>query len=285
MIILGLIGTAIIGLFLWYISIFIGLLINESPLSFISLSLFLAWAGIYISLKRLSTWDHSNSQAKRIRLPIVLLSQRLITSLIAIAIIGWMVMSVYANQTCSLAYASRSGSMMSIRLFLLMGAQVDDSQCHTTSLMYASDKPKITQVLLQNLANVKLVNRRGQTPLHLVRGPKSDQVASLLIQAGADVNGEDKHGKTPIYYAIWRKHKRLIQTLIDYGSDLNHQDYRGQTPLHRVDSTDQALIDLLLNAAADSTLLDDDNRVPLECTQSEYKINNRPIYMSDHLLD
>ena len=115
----------------WYLSIFIGLLINQSPLSFIGLSLFVGWDGI----------------------------------------------AVYAKQTCSLAYASRSGSITSIRLFLLMDAQIDGSQCHTTSLMYASDLPKITQRLLQNLADVKQVNRRGQTALHRVRGPQSDQVA------------------------------------------------------------------------------------------------------------
>lgn len=59
---------------------------------------------------------------------------------------------------------------------------------------------KIVEILLTNGANANAIDKRKNTPLHLIADIDSEkqyEIAELLVNAGADVNAKNKYDQTP----------------------------------------------------------------------------------------
>ncbi|CAB1328438.1 unnamed protein product, partial [Coregonus sp. 'balchen'] len=91
--------------------------------------------------------------------------------------------------------------------------------------------------LLEQVAMVQQVNRRGVSPLFCAVRQGHWQVAELLLQHGADVNisalltSMDKEGLTPLSWACLKGHKNVVQFLVEKGAVIDHTDKNGRTPL------------------------------------------------------
>lgn len=142
---------------------------------------------------------------------------------------------------------------------------------------------KITRLLIDAGANVRLRNGAGLHPLYLAAAQddaglvkllldmgvdagqptaqfnrtamfaaKSKKVITLLADAGADINRQSAFGYTPLHGAVELKDPKLIELLVFKGADVNLPDYEGRTPLHMaIENGDEASVSALLALGAD----------------------------------
>ena len=99
------------------------------------------------------------------------------------------------------------------------------------ALHYAanSGNVELAKALLDLGADINMLNKRGGTPLHMV---KDDAVASVLLQRQADVHALEEGGWTPLHSAAFRGAGDVIRVLVDGGADANARDKYGNAPLH-----------------------------------------------------
>ncbi len=117
-----------------------------------------------------------------------------------------------------------------------------------------------------------------------------EEIVRLLLKYKASPN---KGTLSPLMSLIYPledqqyKNRRdaLITLVINQGADVNYQNCIGRTPLHEaVQSGDKQLIQLLLDAGADSSIVDQDGKSPLEMTEDKelalwvqnYKTSSQP---------
>ncbi len=83
-----------------------------------------------------------------------------------------------------------------------------------TPLMWAVDsqRPDLTQLLLENGANANVMDNRGFTPLHRAVLADRFDLAKLLLDYGADIDAIDSQGKSVADYA---KEDKTIQQWIE----------------------------------------------------------------------
>lgn len=89
-----------------------------------------------------------------------------------------------------------------------------------TLLHYASDyNSKCIELLLENGANPKVVNDKGETPLHIAARREHFKIVDLLCMAGSDVNAKDRKNWTPLH------HLAMNPNYLDEDSDDEHSEY------------------------------------------------------------
>ncbi|KAF5278159.1 hypothetical protein FQR65_LT15800 [Abscondita terminalis] len=104
-----------------------------------------------------------------------------------------------------------------------------------TALHYASIHNNLQNalLLLSKFRNtIDLLNKDGETPLHLAITNQCLDVANLLLQEGADVNLPNIFGDTPLVYACKIGNTQLVETLLPSVSDINRRNMSGETVLH-----------------------------------------------------
>ena len=86
--------------------------------------------------------------------------------------------------------------------------------------------------LLEAGADVNLVNRFRETPLHIAAEFGLTEFVEIFTKAGADVNQADGYGRTPLHQAACRAHVESVQFLVCAGANVNQRNHQRQTPLH-----------------------------------------------------
>lgn len=112
---------------------------------------------------------------------------------------------------------------------------------------YHAGYDHFVRYLVHNNANYEVVNKDGQTLLHLVTNKMnkdSYKTVIYLLDLGLDVNARCKTGETPLHRiatiplddVVWCTGLRLpiLRLLVKNGATINAQDESGQTPLHKV---------------------------------------------------
>jgi ankyrin repeat protein len=156
------------------------------------------------------------------------------------------------------------------------------------ALMLAIDNDDVAEVvkLLAAGASTRIVNGRGEGPLHRVN---SLSMAQVLLSAGASVQERTKQGLTPIHVA---KNGDIAQALIDARSEVNASDlvekvtdiqdgsrfgrarrdlveYEGLRPLHLACWHDRSdVVSVLLTAGADPNAETKVGKTPLHMAKS-----------------
>ncbi|MCE2991853.1 MAG: ankyrin repeat domain-containing protein [Candidatus Jidaibacter sp.] len=127
--------------------------------------------------------------------------------------------------------------------------------------------------LIENGADVKVINRDILTPLHgLVKcysnfNKNAKKCVEALINKGAEINARDKNGLTPLHLAIKRHDTRITEFLLAKGADPNVQNNEGNTPLHyatrlSISEGCETMVELLLKYGAACTIKNNNHKMP-----------------------
>lgn len=94
----------------------------------------------------------------------------------------------------------------------------------------------IAKILLENGANVNIMNYDFELPIHEASSNSTDDsIVKLLIQYDATVNVKNRVDWSPLFYAVANGNDRIVNALINHEDEdfsLNDEDTRGQTALH-----------------------------------------------------
>jgi len=85
------------------------------------------------------------------------------------------------------------------------------------------DSKEMTELLLNNGADVHQTDYSGETPLHTAayHGRGKTDVVVLLVKNGADVNAKESSGKTALHWAVSQEQTNIARFLIESGADVN----------------------------------------------------------------
>lgn len=171
--------------------------------------------------------------------------------------------------------------------------QDDDGDTFLHIAVVQGDQP-LTEFFIQRMKSrgIDIYNKLRQTPLHLAVITHQMYIVKKLIEGGADVNLMDRHGQTALHlacqggdvncvYAIrdvtqgsrfqirldlknfqgcsalhvatLNGSQQLVETLLDMGADINDQDSNsGRTPLHHaVEAGKYHVAEYLISRGAD----------------------------------
>lgn len=173
-------------------------------------------------------------------------------------------------------------------------AQDEDGDTFLHVAIVQEDQP-LTNFFIQRMKSrgLDIYNKLRQTPLHLAVITHQIQMVRQLIEGGADVNLMDRHGQTPlhlacqdddvncvhtirdvantkrvsqiklelknsqglsvIHVATLKGSKNLVATILDMGANVDEQDSNsGRTPLHHaVEAGKQIIAEFLISRGAD----------------------------------
>lgn len=129
-----------------------------------------------------------------------------------------------------------------------------DNQAEAVKIMLAS--PDV---------DVRAMNNRGETTLHIAVDKGNVYIARLLLEHNAPTELLYDNGESLIYRAAVNN-IHMLNALIQYNADVNYPNRNGETPLiFAVKSKRKSLIDLLMQNGADSGLKD-----KLGCSALDY---------------
>jgi ankyrin repeat protein len=107
--------------------------------------------------------------------------------------------------------------------------------------------------LINNGANINIVNDKGMTPLHIAIKNGHTATVKVLIAAGANISAAAAiNGWTPLYIACAKGYTPIVNALIEAGADVNVPMGAGITPLSiAIMKSHTDIITALMNAGAD----------------------------------
>lgn len=117
--------------------------------------------------------------------------------------------------------------------------------------------PEISQLLIDNGAEVNGTDQLGKTALHTAAMTGDCAMTKVLVLNGAEVDAADTFGATPLMEAVGSG-ADIVKCFIDQGADVNRPAKGGLTPLMRsVWRGGPEIVELLLDAGADTSLQTD----------------------------
>lgn len=105
----------------------------------------------------------------------------------------------------------------------------------TSALHKAAENGHVETVdyLVQNKANVNILDFLNMTPLHSAATMGHSDIISTLLEAGANINAVSTTGNTALILAATHGHVEAVKTLILAGADVNMTNMFGYTALHQ----------------------------------------------------
>lgn len=135
-----------------------------------------------------------------------------------------------------------------------------DTALHIAS---CSGHREIASLLLGRGADVNERGWKGCTALHFAAMQGDQDLATIFLGSGADINARNSNQATPLQIAAWRGHVDMVQFLAVMGADINTQDCLGSTPLHLAAANGhEEIVTLLLSGGADKQARDASERTP-----------------------
>ena len=127
----------------------------------------------------------------------------------------------------------------------------------------------IVRALLERGANVDAAGIDGDTGLHSAASNNHVEAIDVIIEAGANVEARNCHGYAPLHHASINLRRAAILRLLKHGANVNAQDDCLITPLlfaaaHAGTRGAAKVVDSLLRAGADETIVSDDGRKPVD---------------------
>ncbi|XP_026571253.1 B-cell lymphoma 3 protein [Pseudonaja textilis] len=118
-------------------------------------------------------------------------------------------------------------------------------------------------------------NFEGFTPLHLAVASLNRDIVLALLDHGADVDAVDiKSGRSPLLHAVENNNLDMVELLLQHGANVNAQSYGGNTALHT--ASGRGLLDmlrLLVRNGADGSLKNYHNDTALTIAKNKRVID------------
>uniref|UniRef100_A0A8C5FXU5 phospholipase A2 n=1 Tax=Gouania willdenowi TaxID=441366 RepID=A0A8C5FXU5_GOUWI len=89
---------------------------------------------------------------------------------------------------------------------------------------------QMCRLLLEHDCSVNVLNKTGQSPLHILTKQGRSKAALVLLTHGADANLKDQDGNTALHLAMKMNHMDLIKVLIVFWADVEIPNNLGETP-------------------------------------------------------
>ena len=88
------------------------------------------------------------------------------------------------------------------------------------------------QQLLDEGADLQVLDRTGSTPLHRTARAGHADIGRALRADGAEVNTGTPEGTTPLHATVRGGHAEITEVLLSAGADVLSKESFGDTPLH-----------------------------------------------------
>lgn len=134
-----------------------------------------------------------------------------------------------------------------------------------TSTFIRHDQAPLCKLLIDNGADVNMINSEGDSALSVSATNGRNDVVSLLIAKGSNVNSRDKVGRTPLLRAAAHGHEATTRLLLENGAHVNSRDQYGCTPLlvGSAAAGERGVVKLLLEEGANPNSRDLNDSSPL----------------------
>ncbi|MDX1924039.1 MAG: ankyrin repeat domain-containing protein, partial [Rickettsiaceae bacterium] len=116
------------------------------------------------------------------------------------------------------------------------GADIKEIDRYGNSLLHnACNKRNIdvAKFLIENGADIKEIDRYGNSLLYNACNKRNIDVAKFLIENGADVNERDQYGDSLLSIAVTHRNLDTARLLVESGADINERDENGHSLLHK----------------------------------------------------
>ena len=116
-----------------------------------------------------------------------------------------------------------------IKKLIDMGALNADPTKGSGLLFHAQglDDLPLTKILIENNADINIVDNRGFSVLHRAIGYNHTDIALELIKAGANLGGTNDLAESPLIAATKKGNLEIVQALIKAGADVNFKEQSG----------------------------------------------------------
>ena len=152
----------------------------------------------------------------------------------------------YYKGCTPLHIVARGGKLNMVKLLLKNGAEINARNIeHMTPLqflllngLYDDEKKEIAKYLIEQGADVNLVDEKMKSLLHFAVYRGYFDVAKCMVRNGANVNAKDCNNVTPLHelfmyrFYIFGDINIFIEFLVQNGAHVNAQDKWGFAPIH-----------------------------------------------------
>ncbi|XP_017581340.1 PREDICTED: nuclear factor NF-kappa-B p100 subunit [Corvus brachyrhynchos] len=125
---------------------------------------------------------------------------------------------------------------------------------------------------------LRLPNFHGLLPVHLAVKAKSLACLDMLVRTGADVNAvERQSGRTPLHLAVEMENLNMATHLVKkLGADVNSRTFSGNTPLHLAAGLGSPTLTKLLLKAGADVLCENDEPMSLSSSEASSDTDTDP---------
>ena len=107
-------------------------------------------------------------------------------------------------------------------------------------LEYVPPRQAVVKLLARPEPALMLVDKHGQTAMHLAARTCDEPIIKILCEAGCDLEARDRLGRTPLFQSVVADNAKGLQALISMGASANAVDYSGETLLSLTDSLNRS---------------------------------------------
>lgn len=102
------------------------------------------------------------------------------------------------------------------------------------TLSITKKHPKVCKYLIENGADVKIVDNYKATLLHKAVAVDSVEICDFLLQKGLDINDRDSDGNTCLHYACQDRNLSMAEYLLNKNAKTSLQNGEKKKPLDLV---------------------------------------------------
>ena len=140
-----------------------------------------------------------------------------------------------------------------------------ESSGNTPLHLKGRKKLRMVELLLDNGADMNVLDGSGETFLHWATRNEMPEVVELLIKKGMNIDSRDKYGNTSLQLAVKRENTEMIEFLLSMEANINARDRNENTSLHDTTRNENTeMLEFLLDREADIEACDGDGNTPLQ---------------------